>query len=200
MCFIYTNRFGEYFIENIEASTFNLDYDDILISYCNESIVGSRYYNGILTDIPAMGCDGEKTINYCTNLDIPNFKILDSETGRLINLYSSDIPLWENLGIFRISLSEVLVETTPYKTEIVSTFPNPFNPSTKINFNIDKKQYINLSIYDINGKLIKNLIDKEMLVGSHSILWSPNNISSGVYIVSLTTNSANLTSKAVYIK
>ena len=180
--------------------TFNLDNSDILISYCNGTVVGSRYYNGVLTDVPAMGHDGERTINYCTNFDTPEFSVFDNETGRTIDLHGEDIPSWENLGIFRISLSEILVETAPYKTEIVSTFPNPFNTSTKINFNINKKQYVNLSIYDISGKLVEGLINEELSPGSHTISWNPNNISSGVYIVSLNTSSASLTDKVVYLK
>jgi len=188
-----------YFIENITTSTFNLDHEDILISYCNESIVGARYYNGVFTDVPAMGYDGDKTINYCTTLDYPNFKILDSETGRLIDLYGQNIPYWENLGIFKINLSESM-DINPGKTEIVSTFPNPFNPSTKINFNINKKQHVNVSAYSIDGKFIENLLDEDLAIGNHSIVWTPNNITSGVYIINLSTNSTKLTSKVAYIK
>ena len=79
-------------------------------------------------------------------------------------------------------------------------YPNPFNPSTKINFNIDKSQHVKLLIYDVHGKLIQKLIDKKLETGMHSIAWSPNNISSGVYILSLNTQMTTTNSKLLYIK
>ena len=44
-----------YFIDEIKANTFILDENDIIVSYCNDVIVGSRYYSGVHTDVPAMG-------------------------------------------------------------------------------------------------------------------------------------------------
>tara|TARA_Y100001936_G_scaffold228184_1_gene249101 strand:+ start:12 stop:1301 length:1290 start_codon:yes stop_codon:yes gene_type:complete len=189
-----------YFIENLTISTFELDHEDIIISYCNESIVGARYYSGVFTDVPAMGYDGDSTIDYCTTSDNPNFKVLDNETGKLINLYGDNIPSWENLGVFKIKLSDKLPSTAPNKTEIVSSFPNPFNPSTKINFNLERDQHTKLLIYDINGKIIDTLINQKLNRGSHSVVWNPKNITSGVYLISLETKTTKATNKVIYIK
>jgi hypothetical protein len=189
-----------YFIKKITANLFNLDDNDVIISYCNDILVGSRYYNGEYTDVPAMGADGENTIGYCSDLDIPNFKIYDAETNRTIDLFSQDIPHWENLGISEIVLSDLSSDVTPNEIEIILAYPNPFNPSTKIDFNINKNQYVELFIYDIHGKIIERLINQEIAAGVHSIKWTPNNISSGVYILSLNTASTKISSKLLYIK
>ena len=189
-----------YFVTDIDATTFNLDEDDIIISYCNQMIVGSRYYNQGHPDIPAMGYDGTNTIGYCLESNTPNFKIYDSETGRLINLYGDNIPGWRNLGINKITLTDLSSTIIPDKTDIISTYPNPFNPSTKIELNLDEHQNIVLSIYDIRGKLVQTLVDRNLDSGSHSFTWSPNNLSSGVYIITLQTNLEVKTNKILYLK
>ena len=189
-----------YFIDKVNALSFDLDEDDVIISYCNEMIVGSRYYGKGYPDIPAMGYDGDNTIGYCTESDIPNFKIYDTETGRLIDLYGNNIPEWKNLGINRVVLTELDDESIPNAIDIISSFPNPFNPSTKINIFLEEHQNIILSIYDINGKLVETLIDEKLNLGHHSFTWSPENLSSGVYIVSLHTNLGVTTNKVIYLK
>jgi hypothetical protein len=189
-----------YFIRKITANTFNLDNGDVIISYCNDMITGSRYYNGEYTDVPAMGADGDNTLGYCSSLNIPNFKIYDTETNRTIDLFGQGIPSWENLGISEIVLSDLSSDVIPDKTEIISAYPNPFNPSTKINFNINNNQHVELLIYDIQGNVVQSLIKQKLEAGTHSIKWSPNNISSGVYILSLNTPSTKISSKLLYIK
>ena len=189
-----------YFIEEVTASTFILDTDDILVSYCNDIIVGSRYYNGKHTDVPAMGYDGYNTVGYCMDTDTPNFRIYDSETDRMIELFGEQIPSWENLEIYKIALTDLEPEVLPDETEIASVYPNPFNPSTTISFNTNKDSYVELFVYDIHGKLIQKLINGKLEAGMHSVKWNPYNISSGLYILSLNTEATATSSKLLYIK
>ena len=97
-------------------------------------------------------------------------------------------------------LSDLSLDVIPDKTEIISAYPNPFNPSTNINFSINKNQHVELSIYDIQGNVVQSLINQKLEAGAHLIKWSPNNISSGVYILSLNTPSTKISSKLLYIK
>jgi hypothetical protein len=189
-----------YFVKNIIASSFILDKEDIIISYCNNQIVGSRYYSGDYTDIPAMGEDGERTIGYCQEGSPPSFKILDSETGKMLDLSSSDIPAWTNLGVFVINLEETQGVLYPAETQIVSVYPNPFNPAATIKFEIDKVQNINFSIFSIDGRLIDIIIDQEMERGIHSITWDSKNNPSGIYIMRLTSEESTCSTKALLVK
>ncbi len=75
----------------------------------------------------------------------------------------------------------------------ISNYPNPFNPSTTIEFSIRKNSLVELSIYNIKGQKIKNLAKNEYTKGSHSIIWNgdDNNgksVSSGLYFYSLKVN------------
>ena len=189
-----------YFIENINANTFTLDNNDIIISYCNNTITGARYYNNGITDIPAMGNDGYKTMGYCDEYNTPLFKLFDNETGRIIDLSGSNIPKWENLGIAFITLEEKSDSYLPKETRLASAYPNPFNPTTTINFEIHQSQDIQLLIYNINGELVEILKNGNMEIGSHSLVWDSNHNPSGVYILQLVTKENSYSSKLFLIK
>lgn len=83
----------------------------------------------------------------------------------------------------------------------ISNFPNPFNPSTSIIFEIPSNDYISLKIYDILGKEIANLIDnKYYQKGQHSISFNALNLPSGVYLYKLTSSHLNVTKKMLLVK
>jgi hypothetical protein len=76
---------------------------------------------------------------------------------------------------------------------ILENYPNPFNNETKIQFFLDKPDRIDIQIFEVTGKLVKSILEKQELnSGLHSVVWNSrnnqgNNVSSGVYflIVSL---------------
>ena len=189
-----------YFIENIDVKTFKIDEDDIIISYCNEVLTGARHYANGITDVPAMGEDGEKTIGYCNQYDTPIFKLYDDETGRIINLKGNNIPEWENLGIYYINLEEESSSYLPEETKLISIYPNPFNPTTNINFEINKPQNIQLLIYSIDGRVIEVIKDEVMGIGNHTVKWYSKQNPSGIYIVKLITEQGSYSNKIFLIK
>jgi len=78
--------------------------------------------------------------------------------------------------------------------------PNPFNPSTTISFTINEKCHVKLSIFDVSGRLIATLIDEELVRGTYSKWWHPENLSSGVYFYRLQAGKTTITRKAVLIR
>ena len=71
-------------------------------------------------------------------------------------------------------------------------FPNPFNPSTTFKFGISTESIVNLSIYNLNGELVLNLIkNKHYLKGTYSISLFADNLSSGVYFYKFTSSAKN---------
>jgi hypothetical protein len=79
-------------------------------------------------------------------------------------------------------------------------YPNPFNGSTVIKFDLYKASAVILDIVNINGKIITNLTDKIFQEGSHEILWEPGTLSSGTYMYRLTVDGNSQSGKAIYIK
>ena len=81
-------------------------------------------------------------------------------------------------------------------------YPNPFNPSTSIRFDIPKNtnEKVQLHIFDINGRLVENLLSKRLQVGSHTVRWTPSNKSSGIYFLKMKTEDYQKTYKMILMK
>ena len=64
-------------------------------------------------------------------------------------------------------------------------YPNPFNPSAKVEYNLNRMGHVKLSLFNINGKWIRTLVDENRNAGRHSDMLDGNGLSTGVYFVSL---------------
>lgn len=96
-------------------------------------------------------------------------------------------------------------EYSPQTYYPVKNFPNPFNSITKIQYRLSAPTYIRLHIYNINGKLIKELLSKYQNSGDHSITWNGTNqedksVSSGLYICRFETLDKVVTHKMLLVK
>lgn len=79
-------------------------------------------------------------------------------------------------------------------------YPNPFNSLTKIKFDVSKSSVINISVYDINGRLIEIIANQNFNTGKYEILWNADKYSSGVYFCELKSNSFSQTIKMLLLK
>ncbi len=79
-------------------------------------------------------------------------------------------------------------------------YPNPFNPSTTIRFNLAKAGHVTMNIYDVNGRLVANLLDSDKQAGAHEIVWNANGLASGVYLYSLERNGIITMRKMLLVK
>jgi len=84
--------------------------------------------------------------------------------------------------------------------EISSCYPNPFNPETKINFNLKNNSFVKLAIYDALGREVALLVNDEYEKGSHSVTWNASGSTSGIYFYKIETAFGNETKKIVLIK
>jgi hypothetical protein len=78
--------------------------------------------------------------------------------------------------------------------------PNPFNPSTKLNYYLPEDAVIRIEVFNITGQKVATLQDGLMNAGEHQVTFSANNLSSGIYIVSLQTGQQLLTQKLILMK
>ncbi len=93
----------------------------------------------------------------------------------------------------------------PESFHLDQNFPNPFNQSTSITFAVTIQSTINLSIFDLSGRLIKDLIDTELPSGIHTAYWNGrdrfNQLSpSGIYFYSLHTQDWRQSRKMLLLK
>ncbi|MEG8946101.1 T9SS type A sorting domain-containing protein [Rosettibacter firmus] len=91
-------------------------------------------------------------------------------------------------------------QTIPTGFELYQNYPNPFNPSTTISFTLHKSTFVKLSIYNVLGQEVANLINEFKNQGTYNIKWQPENIPSGIYYYTLKADGYTISKKMVLVK
>lgn len=82
----------------------------------------------------------------------------------------------------------------------VEIFPNPFNPETQINFSLEKKEFVKISLFDANGRFVKEIFEGSLNSGAHSFFFSAENLSTGIYFTVFKTDKVMKSNKIMLIK
>ena len=101
-----------------------------------------------------------------------------------------------------------LMEIVKDKTEKLSVvkensldnYPNPFNPSTIIRYQIVKAGHVTLKVYDTLGREVANLVDKQQLSGKYSVNFNASSLSSGIYLYRITANGFMAVKKMILLR
>lgn len=98
-----------------------------------------------------------------------------------------------------ISINTISTEI-PNSFEVYQNFPNPFNPSTKINFQLTHSDFVKLQIYNSNGREVQSLINIKLAPGGYSFDFYGDNLPSGVYYYRLSAGNFTDTKKMILLK
>jgi spore germination protein YaaH len=101
----------------------------------------------------------------------------------------------------RTELEEIEVETgIPFDFFLYQNHPNPFNPSTKIKFETNRSQHIDISVYDILGRKTAQLINEEKAAGFYEVVFDASSLPGGVYFYQMKTAGFTSTKKMIIIR
>jgi len=89
---------------------------------------------------------------------------------------------------------------TPSDYKLGQNYPNPFNPVTNINFSIPKDGFVNLTVYDILGIKVNELVNENIKAGGYSVKFDASDLSSGAYFYAIRVNNFIETKKMLLIK
>ncbi len=92
--------------------------------------------------------------------------------------------------------NDVLVETCTLE----QNYPNPFNPATFIDYSIPTQAQVNLTVFDVRGNKVAELVNAQQSSGSYSATWDASNHASGLYWYQLEVNDVKLTKSMLLIK
>ncbi|MBN8570329.1 MAG: T9SS type A sorting domain-containing protein [Ignavibacteria bacterium] len=95
-----------------------------------------------------------------------------------------------------IQQNAIVAETYDLK----QNYPNPFNPSTTISFSLPKSDFVSLKIFDVSGKEVTELVNKNLTQGSYDVKFDASGLTSGVYFYKLITGNFVSTKKMMLIK
>ncbi|MBL7128205.1 MAG: T9SS type A sorting domain-containing protein [Ignavibacteria bacterium] len=143
-----------------------------------------------------------------TSLSPGNYKIIANRLG-----YTSDSTLvYLSSGVnldtidFVLEISNGLITNSQISSNIPEDFvlyqnyPNPFNPTTSIRFDLSKLSNVKITLYDVLGRELTGLIEKDLNAGSYVVNWNASNYPSGVYFYKLETEDFFDVKRMVLIK
>ena len=88
----------------------------------------------------------------------------------------------------------------PSAFSISAPYPNPFNPSVKLDFSLPTIAQVGVNVYDINGSHVEQLINEVRSAGYHSVVWNAGHLSAGMYFIQFSSTEGNKTMKVLLIK
>jgi hypothetical protein len=119
----------------------------------------------------------------------------------------SHSPLFDNVHVKRISDIPTGIGDTPQPTALHQNHPNPFNPSTTIQYSIASPSHVNLRVYSVTGALVRTLVDADQVPrnGGYAVVWDSRDnggrqVSTGVYFYRLEAAGVSETRKMVLLK
>ena len=125
------------------------------------------------------------------------FGLIRTESEGFLFYLSGAIINEEKYGVITSVEKETQV---PKSFDIISNYPNPFNNSTIVEYKIANESNVNISVYDILGRKVKELINERKGKGNYKIRLNADELSSGIFFLVLNTNSSILTHKICLLK
>lgn len=101
-----------------------------------------------------------------------------------------------------VGITEVPGTVIPKEFALMQNYPNPFNPVTKIQFNVPAgyNGNVNISVYDMTGKLISQIVNQNFSAGTYEADWNASGSASGVYYYKMTGNNFSDVKRMVVVK
>lgn len=130
--------------------------------------------------------------------NIPGFQ--ESNTAQLVN---------QELGKY-VGASGTYVSVQPHvgipkDFSLQNNYPNPFNPTTSLRYDLPENSMVNVTIYDMLGRQIKTLVNQDQIAGYKSVVWDATNdygkpVSAGIYLYQIRVGNYIQTKKMVFLK
>jgi hypothetical protein len=125
---------------------------------------------------------------------------LDGRTDIAITSTSDSLYVLYNLGGGTVGIQEEEIIETPTTFSLAQNFPNPFNPTTTIQFSLPQAGDVSLKIYNLLGEEVKTLVDEYRQAGKHSAQFNANNLASGIYFYRIQAGSFVETKKMILLR
>jgi hypothetical protein len=102
----------------------------------------------------------------------------------------------------QLEASPVAVQdpTRPRRIELAANYPNPFNPQTTIRYEIGATTHVRLTVFDVRGRTVAELVDGIQTPGTHRISWDASGHPGGVYWYRLQAGNEQIARSMVYVK
>ena len=116
--------------------------------------------------------------------------------------YHNALPITVNYSLVELSAEESIM---PKEFALHQNYPNPFNPITFIRFDLPEEGLVNITIYDMMGRIVKTHVNSSQTAGFESVQWNATNdrnepVSAGLYLYTIEVGKFRETRKMVLLK
>jgi hypothetical protein len=123
---------------------------------------------------------------------------IDEKGNKWIGTWGGGLAIYREGGVI-VGVKEITGEI-PRKFSLYQNYPNPFNLMTTIEFDIPERANVRLIVYDILGREIEKLLDKELEVGRYRVNFDAKGLPSGIYFYRLEVGGQVEVKKMVLVK
>ena len=88
----------------------------------------------------------------------------------------------------------------PVSFALAPAYPNPFNATTQISFDVPRSSFVQLRIYDLQGRVVENLVSRVFEAGAHSLTYDATGRASGMYLLRMTSGDFASAQKLILLK
>lgn len=143
----------------------------------------------VIDEVTSPAIDAGNPASPFNNEPMPN--------GGRVNLgaYGNTIFASMSAGATGVGITE-----TPESAQLISAYPNPFNPSTTIRIELQRSQEVRLDVYDVSGRWIKTLKSDYLTAGMHHIAFDAIQLPSGQYFIVLQSGTERILTKVLLVK
>ena len=184
-------------VNNIEGNE-----NDILAAFVDDEVrgvaerlyfpFGDRYI--YIMQVYSNEIDGEEL----------SFKLYNSISGEIYDytesaMFENDMIIGDGFATFNLenTVNDIII---PVENSLSNAYPNPFNPSTTLDYDLAVDGNVSIVIYDISGQVVEVLVDDYKYAGEYSVVWNAQNYSSGIYFVGMESNGSYFTQKLMLVK
>jgi len=147
--------------------------------------------------IDCKGVCGGPLLNTCIGFET---NIQDScleNDGFWSELGFDECGICDGNGLSCLGINELV---TPDNYSISNIYPNPFNPTTNIKYELPENNTVKIVVYDLNGKIIQHLVNEFQTTGIYTVTWKATGYPSGLYFIHMQSGSLYHTRKVVLLK
>ena len=155
-------------------------------------------------------------VHYTYNPDIQNSETwpFDSPQYLLMNIaiepsiassFTETEMELDYVRVYEASILSSQAETVPNDFNVIQNNPNPFNPVTTLRYKLPRESFVNITIYNMLGNLVNNLVSQKQIAGYKSVQWNATNnqgqpVSAGVYFYTIQAGEYRQTKKMILLK
>ena len=183
---------------------------DELVAYADNQVVGATRITDLSAPVVIATWGGYHEFGidldgYAVGDQI-DLRLYSAENGKELKVQADLDNSQYGVGVFSSGTLEVTdMLAVPEEYYLTQNYPNPFNPTTTISFSVPSEGHVQINVYDITGRLITTLVDRNFSEGYHNVVWDGKDISgldvsAGLYIYNLQAEGMSLTRKMVLMK